>query len=62
MDTPVRFIVNRAGAVREAPVENGRVVGFVNGSDLFHDSDRAAMEAKALEIRAMLEGKAVPRG
>ena len=58
----VRYIVDRAGQVREGEVVGGRVPDFKPGSDRFHFADKADADAKATELLALLEGKAVTRG
>lgn len=58
----VRYIVNRAGQVREGQVVDGRVQGFKPGQDRFHFAAKADADAKALELLALSEGKAVTRG
>ena len=57
-----RFVVNRAGTVREEPVKNGRVEGFTPGKDRFHFADKAQAEQKALELQAAAKGQEVTRG
>jgi len=57
-----RFVVNRAGTVREEPVKNGRVEGFTPGKDRFHFASKAEAEAKGLELQAADKGQAVTRG